>query len=534
MHLLACCNFLLISIIASPCIAAWSDKPSVHSTSVQIIGHRAPNRTETFEFLGIKYGRAPVGRRRFAAPQRFIPPDGAVYDASHWNPDCPANIPPVTTFPNFTGNGFAIYNQFTAHLDNPQDEDCLALNIWTKSPADVGRSNKPVFVFFHGGRFTIPGPHSPFYNGQYLADTEDVVVVTVNYRLGIFGFSGAPGLEQNAGLRDQRSAVEWVRDNIAEFGGDSERIVIFGQSAGGSSVDYWAYSYQEDPIVAGHISHSRTAFSFVPNNVSYAESLFYNVSGTLECGDSTTDSASVVACVRSKSVTEILAAALIAPPLPSKALSQATFHPTIDNVIVFSLEEYTAMSRAGSFAKIPYLAGHGDYEAGFYRVSAYGANRTLTPSQWQLFNQRAFTCPTKYATDARVEAGVPTWRYRYMGDWPNLRLYGAFDGYPDSGAYHGADLDMLFGTAVDVTGDPNSAREEATSHYMMGAWAAFGRNPTDGLNSYSWPQYGSRTRDLVLLGNCNRPEPKSIDANVYDDVCPPVEQNNPLPGRGAF
>ena len=228
-------------------------------------------------------------------------------------------------------------------------------------------------------------------------------------------------MQQNTGLRDQRSAVEWIRDNVAAFGGDKNRIIIFGQSAGGSSFDYWAYSHRRDPIVAGHISHSGTAFSYVPNSVSYAQTLFYNVSSTLGCGDNTTNPATVIACVRSRNVTDVLAAAKKAPVLPSQALSQATFHPTVENETVFSLDDYTTKSQAGAFAKIPYLAGHGDYEAGFYRVSACAANRTLTPAQWQLFNQRAFACPTKYATDARVLAGVPTWRYRYMADWPNLR-----------------------------------------------------------------------------------------------------------------
>lgn len=462
----------------------------------------------------------------------------------------------MTIFPNFTHNGFAVYNQFTAHSSNLQDEDCLALNIWSKSPNYVGHQGRAVLVFFHGGRFTIPGPHSPFYNGQYLADSEDVVVVTVrymiaipllrilpvsltplSYRLGIFGFSGAPGLEQNVGLRDQRSAVEWVYENIAAFGGDPSSITIFGQSAGGSSVDYWAYAYKDDPIVAGVISHSGTAFSYVPNNVSYAETLWYNVSGTLGCGDRTTaDSKAVIACVRAQNVANILAAALKAPALPTQALPQATFHPTVDNELVFSLEGYLARARKSNFAKIPYLAGHGDYEAGFYRVSAYGQNITLSPAQWELYNQRAFTCPTKYATDVRLEAGVPTWRYRYMADWPNLRLYEAWDGYPDSGAYHGADLNMLFGTAFDVTGERNSPAEEATRQYVMGAWAAFGKDPAHGLVAYGWPRYDAEegVESLALLGDGNQAAPRFVDAGVYDAVCPSVEENDPLPGRGAF
>ncbi|KAH9900184.1 cholinesterase precursor [Xylariomycetidae sp. FL2044] len=525
--------------------AASTDHPQVHSTSDEIIGHRSPNRPSTFEFLGIKYGQPPVSTLRFAAPRLYTPAEDTVYNASNWNPDCPANIPAVTTFPNFTGNGFTIYNQFTAHNNNTQNEDCLALNIWTKSlPTSNFSSNKPVFVSFHGGRFTIPGPHSAFYNGQYFADAEDVVVVTVNYRLGIFGFSGAPGLTQNVGLLDQRLAVEWVRDNIAAFGGDPSRIIIFGQSAGGAAVDYWAYAYADDPIAAGLISHSGTAFSFVANNMSYAESLFLNVSQTLGCGgsggdDDQDDDEEVVSCVRNRDVASVLAAARAVPGPQGPALSQTAFHPTVDNATVFSLATYTARSGAGDFARIPYLAGNADYEAGFYRVSAYAGNGSLSADGWELFNQRAFTCPTKYAAEARAAAaGVPTWRYRYMGGgWANLGLYGAYDGYPDSGAYHGSELSLLFGTTYDITGTPDTPEEELASRYIMGAWAAFGRDPTKGLSAYGWPSYYSssnKSSSLVELAYENRTVPRFVDPVFYDSICPPVEQNDPLPGIGAF
>lgn len=444
--------------------------------------------------------------------------------------DCPANIPPETKFPNFTGNGLSIFNQFTARLGNPQDEDCLALNIWTKSTSTTQprRSKKPVFVFFHGGRFTIPGPHSPFYNGQFLADNEDIVVVTVNYRLGIFGFSGAPGIEQNAGLRDQRTAVEWLRDNISGFGGDPSRIIIFGQSAGGAAVDYWSYGYRKDPIVAGIISHSGTALSFIPNTVEYSRSIYNNVSITVGCGDGTNS----LSCLRSKNVTEILAAARNVPALPTQALAQATFHPTVDNITVFS--DYAALGNYGAFAKIPYLAGNGNYEAGFYRISAFNANITLSPDKWDLFNERAFTCPTKYATDFRVSHDVPTWRYRFMGDFDNLRLYNSWGEYPDSGSYHGSDLSELFGTAKNVTGEPSTKEQERFSRYMQGAWAAFGRDPHNGLSKYGWPRYNPSTSSLVLLAPDNKATSEIVDPAVYDESCPRVEENDPRPGRGAF
>jgi carboxylesterase type B len=405
------------------------------------------------------------------------------------------------------------------------------LNIWTKtiSKTHPRRSKKPVFAFFHGGRFTIPGPNSPFYNGQYLADSEDVVLVTINYRLGIFGFSGAPDIEQNAGLRDQRSATEWLRDNIAGFGGDPDRITIFGQSAGGSAVDYWAYAYQNDPIVAGIISHSGMALSFIPNTVEYSRSIYNNVTSTVGCGNITTDTLS---CLRSKNMTEILAAARNVPALPTQALAQAAFHPTIDNITVFS--DYASLGKAGAFAKIPYLAGNGDYEAGFYRVSAFNANITLSPEKWELFNERAFTCPTKYAADFRVAHGVPTWRYRYMGDFDNLRLYDGWGEYPDSGAYHGSDLSELFGTAQNVTGQPSTAEQEQFSRYMQGAWAAFGRDPKGGLTEYGWPGYNSGVESLIRLAPGKSAASEVVDPAVYDERCPQVEDNDPRPGRGAF
>lgn len=89
------------------------------------------------------------------------------------------------------------------------------------------------------------------YTGKYLAEAQDLVVVTFNYRMNIFGFPGLSGKAQNLGLRDQRMAVEWVRDNIAAFGRDPDKITLIGQSAGPMAVDFWSYAYTKDPIVKG-------------------------------------------------------------------------------------------------------------------------------------------------------------------------------------------------------------------------------------------------------------------------------------------
>ncbi|KAF4166851.1 hypothetical protein CNMCM6936_006013 [Aspergillus lentulus] len=241
----------------------------VRTSSGLIEGHVA-SRPGVFEYLGIPYAAAPTGDLRFAPPVQYHG-NGTVL-ANAYSPDCPANIGSVPDFPGLTPQAPTIIRTFAQQLGTPQSEDCLYLNVWTKPT----RKLKPVLVFIHGGRFSVGGAHSPMYTGENLVAENDVVVVTFNYRLNIFGFSGAPGLTQNVGLLDQRMAIEWVHRNIAGFGGDPDRITIFGQSAGGASVDYYSYIWTEKPLVRGLISHSGTALSFKPNTAEESASYFYH------------------------------------------------------------------------------------------------------------------------------------------------------------------------------------------------------------------------------------------------------------------
>ncbi|CAN9463568.1 unnamed protein product [Alternaria alternata] len=513
-------------------VAAPKNDSNVETSSGTLIGHPSSNKTHVTEFLGIRYAEAPVGELRFAAPKKYDAPAGTVFEASDLRTDCPAVKPPVSAFPNFTQpSGLRVWKNFAAQNNNSVSEDCLKLNVWTASAGDAD-AKKPVLVFLHGGRFQIPGPHSPFYNGQYLADAEDVVVVTFNYRLGIFGFAGAPGVEKNAALRDHRTAVEWVHDNIAGFGGDPSRIVIFGQSAGGAAVDYWAYAWKNDPIVSGLIPMSGTSLSFVPNTVEYSQSIWYNVSQTIGCGGAADDAAAVVSCVRSANMSALLAASAKVPGLPSVALTQATFHPTVDNITVF--EDYQQLSSDGCFAKIPLLVGNADHEDGWYRISGWAAKLNFTNAQWDLFTQRGFTCPTSLSAAYRAQYDVPTWRYRYHGDWDNLRLYNGSAGLGSQGsaAYHGSDLGLVFGTVQDISGLPNSPAENQYTKYIQGAWGAFARDSQKGLTEYGWPLYNSGNATLVELAYNNDATPKFVNPKIYDASCP--AKNDPLPGRGAF
>lgn len=179
-------------------------------------------------FLGIPYAAPPVGPDRFRPPRpaaRFDAP----FEATHYGPVCPQLARQSGFFrpakPDATVNG---------------REDCLHLNVWT--PAD-GRT-RPVMVFIHGGGFQQGGNSKPFYEGSRLSREADVVVVTINYRIGVLGLlaledlakESADGSTGNYAIRDQMAALRWVRNNIAAFGGDPTNVTIFGESAGAMSV----------------------------------------------------------------------------------------------------------------------------------------------------------------------------------------------------------------------------------------------------------------------------------------------------------
>lgn len=194
--------------------------------SVEISQGRLEGRSSegVQSFLGIPYAAPPVGPLRFRAPEPPSPWSG-VRDAGDFGPSAPQQKLALPL------PGMEV---------GPMDEDCLYLNVYTPT-ADGGR--RPVMVWIHGGAFVIGSGSQPIYGGAALARRGDVVVVTINYRLGPLGFlflpDLCPGLEGavgNAGIRDQVAALTWVRENIAAFGGDPENVTIFGESAGGMSV----------------------------------------------------------------------------------------------------------------------------------------------------------------------------------------------------------------------------------------------------------------------------------------------------------
>ncbi len=192
----------------------------VETTAGRVRGETvaAPGGTPVRRFLGIPYAAPPVGDLRWRAP-RPAPPWPGVRDSRAYGPSCPQAAPLASPLPGFRMT--------------ETSEDCLSLNVWTPELA----GSRPVMVWIHGGAYVSGGSAQPVYDAARLATEGDVVVVTINYRLGVLGFLALDGdADANCGLRDQLAALAWVREHAGAFGGDPRSVTVFGESAGAGSI----------------------------------------------------------------------------------------------------------------------------------------------------------------------------------------------------------------------------------------------------------------------------------------------------------
>lgn len=381
----------------------------VNTTSGKIIGHSS-GYSGVNEYLGIPFAQPPINSLRFMPPKAYVGTETITADKM---PLSCIQAPATVNYsqPVNWQNLAAIKGDFANHTS----EDCLYLNVWNKPAAG---QLKPVIVWFYGGGFHAGGVADASQNGGIWAFENDVVFVSFNYRLGFFGFTGAPGLSQNTGMLDQRLAIEWVRDNAAAFGGDSSRITIFGHSAGGSSVDFYNYAWLEDPIIAASIPMSGTVDNFGRRYPNTTAAGWYEVSSIMGCGNpNTTSDTAIVQCLQSKPAEELLKASGNATKIVAKELDSedqvyvgitGLFGPTIDNVTVF--ENYTDRAAAGKIIHKPTLIGENILEGCYFAMEGQ-----IPVSDELLVTEAVFLCPGTWGSIWRADNSIPTWKYSWEG-----------------------------------------------------------------------------------------------------------------------
>lgn len=454
-------------------------------------------------FLGIPYAAPPIGERRWASPQPARPWE-TVKDATTPGYDCPQPA-----------------SALTGDLA-PVNEDCLYLNVTT--PANINGRGRPVMVWFHGGGFNTGSGR--IYDPRRLVTTGDVIVVTVNYRLGVLGFLAHPALNGSGparsgafGIEDQQLALRWVRDNASAFGGDPGNVTIFGESAGAmSTCDHLAAPASAGLFHRAIIESGPCTFLMPPTTsltlpIARAETTGAALAQNLGCPDAQT----AASCLRAVPVPDLLAAVTdtsvfwpvhggaVIPIAPSQALATGRFNkvPVIegtnrDEHRLFIAVMEGALGRPFTADEYPAVLQEtfGDDTAAI--VARYPLDGYDSPSLAlaTVFTDAIWSCPAR-ETARLLAPQVPTWSFEFSDERaPWLDLY-PMPEFP-TGAYHASELSYLFGGTFFP--DRLDASQRRLSEQMLRYWTRFARTgDPNGAKTATWPQFTPRDQRTRVL-----------------------------------
>ena len=443
-------------------------------------GHRVVDA-----YLGIPYAEPPTGDNRWQPPVPAKPHDD-VLKATDFGPVCPQVEPSPKKV--------------------AESEDCLSLNVWTpRAGASGGAPSLPVMVYIHGGSFVDSASSLPIFDGRFLAASGRVVVVTINYRLGALGFlAGIDGLTGNYGFLDQELALRWVQDNIARFGGDPEKVTLFGQSAGAMSVGLHLEAPASHDLFRAAIMESNPyGIPFKKPDVAgrFAESFRLHLGCVFDS----------LACMRRQSAETIVkeqtslmlaldtavsgfAGDLVWGPvidgkvIPTEPMATPIDKPVLlgtnlnDGLFFVSGERFKWFGKT-EVPEIEYTALTDLYFPPKGREAIHDIPRYQprsgddTDAMAHLLTDYLFTCPNKLAL---ANASAPAWGYQFthvpsFDVWPGITICA-----PDQKKVcHTFELPFVFGDATPVTrqltppGDRFTPAEQTLSEEMAGYWIRF-------------------------------------------------------------
>lgn len=460
-------TILLLSVLA---LFACTSKPACPVLTIeggQVQGVLCDN-PGVYAYKGIPYAAPPIGELRWKAPQPVVPWKGVLMADSFGHPGYQAVHYP---------GGYT--TEWGYGDEAPYSEDCLYLNVYTKAPGQVDKK-LPVALWIHGGGYREGWGSEPEFDGQEWA-SKDVVLVTFNYRLGVFGFLTHPelsaespdGVSGNYGILDQIEALNWIQKNIAQFGGDPDNVTIFGQSAGGGSVK----TLCESPLARGKF-HKAIIMSAggitVPDERASSRG---RVSMTLAQSEQQSkeifDWAGLTDLKKMRAAgTETVYALSTIYNAASGKRAYMTGSPVVDGHVCLKSFDDAAVS--GTLADVPYMIG--------YTLNDMG---NMAPGV------------AAFALD-RESKGAKCWAYEFARPLPD-------DGsHPEvtarlKGAFHSSDLWFVF-KSLKHCWRPWTKGDLDLSEKMLSAWTNFAKySDPNGPDGGVWTPYTSATPSFMLF-----------------------------------
>jgi para-nitrobenzyl esterase len=469
----------------------YADPLTVKTAQGEVHG-KTINEGQVKAFLGIPYAAPPVGNLRWRAP---APP-------ARWK-----GVRDATAF----GAHCAQLHVFDDVLfqDSGPSEDCLFLNVF--APVDARGKNKlPVMFWIHGGGYSVGSSSEPRHDGDFLP-LKGVVLVTINYRLGVFGFLATSDLAKehdgtagNYGLMDMVAALHWVKANIRNFGGDPDNVTIFGESAGSMAVSALMASPETKGLYGKAIGESGSVFGDTLPLETLAAREKENDDWVKATG------AGSLAQLRELPTDKILDAVKV---------GKGAFSPVIDGKLLTGPPSQTYSS--GHQAHVPLLAGWNEDEGSFlgggmtlakFQEMAAAKFKSRAPEFLSLFpagnDQQAVRAEIDYGGDAFI--ALSTWKWlelhRKTGGAPVYRYHFELAAlpskfHPGTFAFHSDEIEYVFGTLDTRPGWTVRPEDRVLSGQIMGYWTNFAKTgDPNGTGLPNWPQYG-REDSLIHLGN---------------------------------
>lgn len=535
LHVQWICNILLVFGQAAPAGSEQDQPPPTPTPEIQIDSGKirglvVGDEKNVYAYKGIPFAKPPVGDLRWRPP---VNPDkwSGVRDCFEFGNACPQRTPAMMkAIPQMAINA-------------PTSEDCLYLNVWT--PAERGKEKLPVLVWIHGGGYTMGAASQPIYDGRSLA-SKGAVVVSTNYRLGPFGFLAHPALSKeskqaasgNYGIMDQVEALRWVQRNVESFGGDPNRVLIFGESAGGGSILCLMVCPQAKGLFHAAVAQSAPEMNLAHLRKSTGDRPSAEEQGVQlieKCGLTADPTAEEMRSLDADKLVEIFPALEVdrkfelelgGLPLP--------IGPIVDGHVI--PDEPNAVFAADKAHPVPMMIGNTrdemtmffmqtptPKEVDAYRKeiaedfgdlapqveAAYPATdaKSIRDAVIHLVSDVVFGSQARYAARLHAQNGHPTYRYVFSRGSKQFPLSAM-------GAHHACEIAFLFGQPAN----PDETDRKVVD-WLQGYWINFAsKGDPNGEGLPHWPKFSTKDDALVEIENdvAVREKHRDEQLNVID------------------